>query len=306
MLENIYNLFMFYTNDVCYEIGVVNHKLIGTDNKKIKYLQDNVTNDSMKCNRYMLSSPITREEENISHRLNKRSKAVLETFKKFGISEDSLVVITPIVDNKVFFDCSIEYGANFLEKLQKQMGIKGNQIDWLAHYNTSEGIDISSLINDDYFAAIRLTFQNRMYLSSMKLLMSCIDSIGYIEFGSRTCFKEWLNEYANLERLGITADELWEMRNSILHMSNLDSQKIVSGKVRRISFFVADNKASFFHETESVYYFNFKELIDVYADALKIWINSYNEVEDKFLTFIAKYDQTVSDNRLFFAKKSDI
>lgn len=297
---------MFYTNEVCYEIGVVSHKLIGSDNKKINYLKDRVNEDFKICKRFTLSSPITKDEENASHRLNKRSRAVLESFRKFGIPEDALIVITPIVNDEVFFDCSVKFGLNFLTELRKQMDIKGNQIDWLTHYTTDEGIDISRLINDDYFAAIRLTFQNGMYLSSMKLLMSCIDSIGYIEFGSHTCFKDWLNKYARLERLGITADELWEMRNGILHMSNLESKKIINGVVRRISFFVADNKASFFHETENVHYFNFKELINVYADALQLWISSYNDTPDKFLTFITRYDKTVSDNRLFFVNKSDI
>jgi hypothetical protein len=41
MLENIYNFFLFYEDNLCHEIGVVSHKLIGTDTKKIKYLQDN-------------------------------------------------------------------------------------------------------------------------------------------------------------------------------------------------------------------------------------------------------------------------
>lgn len=297
---------MFYTDDVCYEIGAVNHKLIGSDDKKIKYLKDNVNKDLKKCKRITLNFPITKDQENASHRLNKRSKAVLESFRKFGISEDALIVITPVVNNEILFDCSLKYGLNFLEELRKQMGIEGNQIDWLTHYTTDEGIDIPRLINDDYFAAIRLTFQHGMYLSSMKLLMSCIDSIGYIEFGSHNSFKEWLNQYAKLERLGITADELWEMRNGILHMSNLESKKIIQGRVRRISFFVAEKKASFFHETENVYYFNFKELITVYSEALQVWINSYNETQDKFLTFITRYDKTVSDNRLFFIKNSEI
>jgi len=297
---------MFYKDDICHEIGVVNHKLVANDDKKIKYLKDNVDKDLKKCKRITLSFPITKDEENATHRVNQRSKAVLESFRKFGISEDALVVITPVVNNEIFFDCNVEYGLNLLEEVQRQMGIEGNQIDWLTHYTTDKGIDIPRLINDDYFAAIRLTFQHGMYLSSMKLLVSCIDSIAYIEFGSHNSFTEWLNQYANLEKLGVTAEELWELRNSILHMSNLHSKKIIQGKIRRISFFVAENKASFFHETENIYYFSFKALIDVYAQALQIWINSYNETPDKFLTFITRYDKTVSDNRLFFTKNSEI
>lgn len=296
---------MFYTDTTCYEVGCVNHKITGTDDKKIKYLQNNLDIDSKKCKRYQLSSPITREQENAANRLNKRSRAVLETFKKFGIADHSLVIVTPVINNEVYFDCSLEYGKNMLEEIKTQMNVKGNQIDWLTHYTSGNHIDIPQLINDDYFAAIRLTFQNGMYLSSMKLLMSCIDSIGYIEYGSHTSFKKWLNEYAKLEEIGVTAEELWELRNGILHMSNLDSSKVNSGKVRRVSFFVANNKPSFFSETENIHYFNFKELINVYAAALEIWINSYNQHPDKFLTFIERYDKTVSDNRMFYIDKSE-
>lgn len=308
-METIYNLFMFYNEDTCYEIGVMSHEVSGTDNEKLQFLTEHITNDLKTCERITLSPPTTLAEENLCNRLNKRSRAIIEVLEAFNVLNplNALVIITPVVNDNIYFDCSLKSNNhNDINEIRKQMNIKGSQIDWLYHYKKDDGFDMTQLIDDDYMKAIRLTFQNGLYLSSMKLLLSCIDSIGYIEFGSRFCFKEWLNTYADLRKIGITTDELWELRNGILHMSNLESEKVRKGKVNRISFFVAEDKEAFFDKTESVFYFNFKALIHVYAEALEKWINSYNETPDKFDSFVERYDKTISDNRLFLIHKSEI
>src|ERR1019366_3532366 len=41
---------------------------------------------------------------------------------------------------------------------------------------TEAGINISQLIHDDYFLALKVTFNAGLYVSAMKLLVSCIDS----------------------------------------------------------------------------------------------------------------------------------
>ena len=128
--------------------------------------------------------------------------------------------------------------------------------------------------------------------------------IAYIEFGAGSPFKEWLKAYADLDTLGITTDELWELRNSLLHMTNLNSRQVKQNKIRRISFFVASDEKSFLHEVEKIYYFNFYGLIKVYADALGRWIESYNEDRDKFSKFVERYDQTISDSRISYIKKA--
>jgi hypothetical protein len=304
MLENIYNIFMFYDGDVCKEVGYKASKLIGDDNKKINFLRKNIENDLNNCSRFKLSKEITRDEVYAWSRLNENSPAIIEAFRKFGIFDSSLKVITPVVNGEIFYDVSIPYGKNTLEESKKQMNIEGEQKDWLIHYTNENGIDISQLIHDDYFEAIKLTYNNKMYVSSMKLLVSCIDSIAYIEFGTGSPFKEWLKVYADLDTLGITPDELWELRNSLLHMTNLNSRQVMQNKIRRISFFAASDENSFFHEVEKTYYFNLYGLIKVYAAALGRWIESYNEDRDKFAKFVERYDQTISDSRISYVKKA--
>lgn len=119
-------------------------------------------------------------------------------------------------------------------------------VDWLLKYSRKGGIQFSELIHDDYFHAIKITYNARLYVSSMKLMLSCIDSLAYIEYGDLRglpIFVRWLNDFADLAPLGITAEELWELRNGLLHMSNINSSAVKQNKVRRISFHVGQAKA---------------------------------------------------------------
>ena len=48
--------------------------------------------------------------------------------------------------------------------------------------------------------------------------MTFIDSAGFLEFGDTgdNTFVKWLNAYADLTAVGVTAEELWEHRNALL------------------------------------------------------------------------------------------
>lgn len=59
---------------------------------------------------------------------------------------------------------------------------------------------------------------------------------GYGDVRAPSSFIRWLRDYADLAPLEITAEELWELRNGLLHMSNLNSSQVRSSSVRRISF----------------------------------------------------------------------
>ncbi len=160
-------------------------------------MKANLEKDFSQSKKIKLTKTLTLEEGNAWNRQGTRSPLVLEVFRKFGISETSFVVITPILNGEIKIDVSVEYGKDVLKEIRKQTGDDiGTQIDWLTHYTNSEGIDISQLIHDDYFKAIKLTFNNQLYVSSMKLLLSCIDSVAYIEYGdeNRKPFIEWLKE----------------------------------------------------------------------------------------------------------------
>jgi hypothetical protein len=99
--------------------------------------------------------------------------------------------------------------------------------------------DVPQLINDDYFLAIKQLFNARHFVSAAKLLMSFIDTVGFIDAGDvRDGFSQWLDKYADLTSLGISPKELWEFRNGLLHMTNLRSRAVASGNTAPLIFYV--------------------------------------------------------------------
>lgn len=303
-METVYNLFAFIDDGENYtKIGCRSHKVGGDDAYKYEYLMSNVDSDVEKCIVKDLESPIRKAENDSYERLYGTSKALLQSFKIFHLPDDALVTFTPVMGGKPCFQISIDKNEDSLEKRRELMGVEGKQVDWLTHYRKGGVIDISALIDDDFYKAIRLTYRSGLYLSSMKLLVSCIDSLAYIEYGTRDAFKRWLEEYANLAEIGITPAELWELRNGILHMSNLNASRVEQGDVNRVSFCVGISDAPFFHMREGIHYFEFKKLIEIHSNAISKWIDTYNMTPEKFELFVERYDVMLSDSRLFYHPK---
>lgn len=173
-------------------------------------------------------------------------------------------------------------------------------VDYLSTFFTKEGLDLSGLINTDFFQPIRILFQNKHYVSAAKLLFVAIDSIGHIEYGDikENKFIKWLTTYADLSEIDITAEELWEHRNSLLHMSNLDSRKVITGKVRRIFMYLGELPDNYKILNETAGYYSLRTLIQTFAHACDKWLNTYNEDKNKIRSFIERYDLITSDTRM--------
>lgn len=173
-------------------------------------------------------------------------------------------------------------------------------VDYFGTYFNKERFDFPGLLNADFFNPVRVLFQSQHYVSSIKLLMIAIDSISFIEFGDikENVFIKWLNTYADLTNVGITVEELWEHRNSLLHMSNLDSHKVLSGKVRRLVAYVGQLPSNFSLSEENAGYYNIVMLIDAIGCACEKWIKTYDNQREKIDNFIKRYDLIASDARM--------
>ncbi len=221
-------------------------------------------------------------------------------FAAAGANDAPLFVSTPVKDGVLFFNYSSTTGSALdMTDVSAKLGAKEFMDDWLVKYKSDNGINLSQLIHDDYFLAINLTFNARLYVSSMKLLLSCIDSLAYIEYGNEQgAFVRWLKTFADLTPLGITAAELWELRNGVLHMTNINSKKVRQNKVRCISFRVGVASDYPQDGADGVYYFDFFGLIQRFAEAQGRWLETYNNDRAKFAKFLERYDETISDSRL--------
>jgi hypothetical protein len=245
MKEAIYNIFVHFENDVCSVLSYTIHDYQDTDEESIAFLQKKIPTDLLTAHVFKLSKSFTREKYNATSRLGNALSLFEELFIKLEAVSTPLSVITPLRNGEIWINYVTDFQKLNMSDVDKKLGINSIMDDWLIKYYDEEkkGIHASKLINDDYFLAIKLTANAGLYVSSLKLLLSCIDSLAYIEYGDyyQTPFIGWLKTYADLTILGITAEELWEFRNGILHMTNLESRKVAQNKVRRISVKIGGN-----------------------------------------------------------------
>jgi hypothetical protein len=123
--------------------------------------------------------------------------------------------------------------------------------------------------------------------------LSFIDTIAFVEYGdAQRVFQKWLETYANLVRLGVNADELFEFRNSLLHMTNLASRKVLAGKIDALTPYVGPELP---RRDKCL---NLLMLASVLFEAIQKWIITYNDTPDKILEFVQRYDLVVSDARM--------
>ncbi|MFZ6749691.1 hypothetical protein [Undibacterium sp. Ren11W] len=174
-------------------------------------------------------------------------------------------------------------------------------VDYFGTFFTEAGFDFTGLINADFFQPVRILFQKQHYVSAVKLLVVAIDSIAFVEFGdghSENIFVKWLNTYADMASLNITSEELWEHRNSLLHMSNLDSRKVQSGKARRLVAYVGEIHPDVVLDETKTGYYNLQKLISAIGQACEKWCYTYGDNREKIHSFVERYDLIASDARM--------
>lgn len=221
-----------------------------------------------------------------------------EVLQSFNASSNPLFCMTPVTQEEIRIDAVGDFQVAEDSNSENIKEIKLFSSDYLVEYCSELGFDFPRLLDDDYFKAIKLLLKNKYYVSALKLLMSCIDTLAYLEYGDEpNNFTKWLDNYVNLSELEITSDELWEVRNSLLHMTNLDSRKVRAGKIRRISFYIGELKKSLPDKDDESKYFNLKDLFEATANGSGKWIHNLSTDREKYKILFERYDQIVSDSR---------
>ena len=171
--------------------------------------------------------------------------------------------------------------------------------DYVSKYTTARGFNIPRLLNDDFWVAIKLLVNAGCYVSASKLLMSFIDSISYVAYGesSGAAFRRWLENYVDIQSLGIGSDELWEHRNSLLHMTNLDSRKVSAGSVKRLVAFIGPLPNGAPREDAGEKFFDLLQLIRAVIHGCEKYLGALNSNPSLVGDFIKRYDMIVSDAR---------
>ncbi len=258
----------------------------GSYEELTKFLQSRVQHDHSGASREDLEKPILLRDFEVMDRLN----PFVEALAGAGVvGQNPVYCVTHIVNDEVRVDET------------RDVSSVGGVPDFLRIYLTKDGFDFPSLIQDDYFEAIHLLWNNRKYVSCLKLVFSTIDTFGYVEYGPdhNDCFVKWLDDYCDLSMVGVTSAELWELRNSLIHMTNLDSRKVRSGKTHRLlpRFTHPDRDVAPFVDGMKVLHV-VRFVIGVLPNGIENWLRSYNYDRAKFAEFVERYDTIVSEARL--------
>lgn len=305
MTEIVYNLYLFIDpqHRVLY-LGHISYEVSGTDGEKVAFLSDLAEKDYKKAKLTKAPLGFTLDAYNARARIGAGWELFEYVLPVFNLVAP-IAIITIIKDGVPAINYKTDFSPTNMADVNKSLGAIGVMDDWLVEYSKTGTFDFAELVNDDYLKAYKLLFNNGHYTSATKLFLSCIDSLAYVEFGSNkpkggesNVFCRWLNAYVDLSPVGVTADELWELRNGLLHMSNLHSERVERKKVRRISLSIgrvpSDKKGAY----DDTHYFNLVDLYAAVTTGMGIWLNTYINDYEKFLIFIERWDRTISDSRL--------
>lgn len=312
MKEKIINIFPLFEGQILTSIGFRVHEVDGTDEEKIAFLKSRLELDfkemaiTLLPDNFTITLPnqttvkgITLERYN--ELLHNGTDGILYEgiFQAFDFPDNPLQIATPVSDGVIKFDKSLKFEletkAPFTTKIHEEL-----PKHYLDEFIKEGGFALTELIDKDFFGAIKLTYNEGHYVSCLKLLLSAIDSIAFLEFGDiahKNIFKEWLQLYCDFSKTNINEDELWEYRNSLLHMTNSQSRKVAQELVKRLKFYVSKNdKLDMIGDNQSNY-FNITTLIDIVANGIDKWAVSFNNHKEKFPAFLDRYDLIISDSR---------
>lgn len=294
MTEEIYNLFVYADGEVISHIGIRAYKVSieDSDEEKCIFLQKRSLLDHVNAHKTRIANPITLDNFRLKQRTNTALEIFEALFQLFNASHTPLYVMTIVVNGESRID-NVLSGSTF-------HNIKSGEkaIDYLSYYSSVSEIDFMQMFEDDYFKAIKLLYNNRHIVSCAKLLMIFVDTVAFVEFGDKKGnFKNWLDTFAPLDEINLEANELWEFRNSLLHMSNLDSRAVLQGKVMRLIPSV-NLGATIVDRVMQEKEFDLKNLLMVITKGVGKWMGSYNTDRQKFTQFIERYDTVISDFRV--------
>ena len=314
MSETVANLFLYVEGEVIKGLGAVAHDLYGDDREIVAFLQGRAAVDASRAARYPLPVACIKSwlgidaEQGLSFEVYSylaRTGNALRLFEgplqDFKAPEKPLVCITPIVDGKPRIDVLTNVVPPTAPVTLSE-GFDGilRQTDWLAAYITTSGLNMDDLLGDDFVDAIKLLYEHKHYVSAMKLIVSFVDTVAYLDLGDVAGnYETWLSKYAALAPLGVTPSELWEFRNAILHMTNPVSRKVLSGNVLPLHFYIDSTSKSVRIDRDSgTKMFSFAALHEAITEAVGAWTKSYSGNLPKQLEFIQRYDTVLSEGRV--------
>ena len=157
--ERVFNVFVYFNNGVAHEYGVRHHRVRGGDQAKMAALAEAVATDHPLAKRFRLPRTFTPGEWAAQQRLGVDLGLFEEGIAHYRAGAEPLYCLTSIVDGVPRAEVKTHLGPHQGDQVGE--GMPGTMPDWLVVYTEGNKFRFDELINDDYFAAIRLLFNAR-------------------------------------------------------------------------------------------------------------------------------------------------
>jgi hypothetical protein len=180
--ERIFNIFIYFDGGAATEYGVRHYRVGGGDQEKTTFLLSRIDQDHRIARRFRFSRSFTPEEWLAVFRHGHQLDYFEEAFTLFRAPVAPVSCITPIVDGAPNVDKQIGPEPYRGDIVTAEEGW-GAVPDYLVNYTSGNNFRFTDLIHDDYFKAIRILFNAKLHVSCCKLLMSCVDTLAFVEFG---------------------------------------------------------------------------------------------------------------------------
>lgn len=308
MIEKIYNIFIEVNDGLIRRLGAIEHVMDGTDDEKLEFLKAHVDHDIANVkyfpvpDRYVIVSNGVHNKGILSYekyiqldQLGRLYELISEILEFYDTVEEPLVCITPITDGQIVIDNIAKLYSNpeEIREIQFKSAPK-----YLEKYIRGDIFYITELINDDFFEPIKLLNNNGFYSAATKLLLSAVDTFAFLEYGDKPGnFIKWVKTYIDLEQVKVSSEEIWELRNSLLHMTNYESRKVKQGVVK--SLIITAGK-DYFYKLEDDSYFkplNFHKFYAETSKGIEKWLTNVMKNTDQIQLFMDRYDLIISDYR---------
>ena len=283
MKERIVNVFTYGDSEHIHSIGWRAYSIEGTYQELTTFLRSKVDTD------FRIATRTTLREG--------RSRSVFDLAVRLGFLDEILPTVAETIGDSVY---RITHVVNGEPRADEVAHAPPDDVvpDYLRIYSTGAGFDFGQMIDDDFMDAMTILWKNRKYISALKLLVTMIDTLGFAEFGPvEGCFGRWLDAYCDLDSLGVSSQELWELRNSLLHMTNLDSRRVHRGQTKRLLPVITAQENDIPVEMEGFKNLHVSRLFaSVVPRGIANWVRTFHENPGKVLDFIQRYDTVVSDS----------
>ncbi|MGF6856684.1 hypothetical protein OKW29_005595 [Paraburkholderia sp. CI3] len=161
---------------------------------------------------------------------------------------------------------------------------------------------LSRQIHDDFLVPIRLLFNNRQYVASLRLLFQMVDAVIYLDGDDDDVYPDadavsgWLTVYVDLASLYVSANDLIVLRDSL--RPGFAALPANGGRIRLILPSALQGYRQYQNRDEDRVWLEPEALIRAFSTALGEWLAHTRRSSTKLNSVELRYRSIIADSTL--------